>query len=120
VDDDWNQRPDRTCPRCGAPNWPDAVRCASCSAVMAQDDRAAEIIDVSTGQPRVVRADVDERGRDTLQTWRDTVRFDERRVIVTTTSGRNCLLAAVLFLLLGCCLCWALWNAGAAVDINWL
>ena len=111
--DDWNTEPARACPRCGAPNWPDALRCASCGAFLPHADDQ-EVIDVTTGRPQVVRDD--ERARPAPTGWTDTVTAERGRVFVA--GGRGCLLALVVFTLLSCCVCWALWSGVSGFSLS--
>jgi hypothetical protein len=107
------------CLNCGASNPAQAVYCSACgSRLPAPDaDESETLIDVSSGQPRVL---VEEQpsgpgpfGRGGIQGGFTTVRFEQGRVIVSEGNRRNCLIVAVVGLLLGCCACWFLWSIPA-------
>ena len=105
------------CLNCGAPNPAQALYCSSCGsrlpAPAAGEDET--LIDVSSGQPRVLDDDQPSgaSGRGSLQGGFTTVRFDQGRVFVSQGNRRNCLLVAVVGLLLACCACWFLWSIPA-------
>ena len=98
------------CLNCGASNAAQAAYCSACgSRLPAPDaDESETLIDVSSGQPRVL---VEEQptGPGGIQGGFTTVRFEQGRVFVTQGNRRNCLIVAVVALLLLCCACWFLW-----------
>ena len=119
------------CPNCGAPNTANATWCAICGAVLrprATDDEPT-IIDVTSGEPRIVPAQTEAKADDASRAWPYTfsTRPFERgpgRVIIARSGGtRGCLLLGLVLLLAFCCSCWALGqlfgNPGGFFDINW-
>ena len=117
-DNDWQMSRVVRCPNCGASNPARAEYCSSCGSRLPESDPAEEeevLIDVSSGQPRVLEDDQPSGafGRGSLQGGFTTVRFDQGRVFVSQGNQRNCLLVAVVGLLLFCCACWFLWSIPA-------
>jgi hypothetical protein len=112
--DSWERRQDRTCPHCGAPNWPDATRCVSCGATLNPPEisREEEIIDVTGGEPQRVTDPQHPRASGLP----DMVSVERNRVFVA--SGRGCLIGLILLLLSSCCVCWVLWSGVSR--LNWL
>ena len=117
------------CPNCGAPNAADATRCASCGAMLrprAADANDPTIIDVTSGEPRVVPAQVESVEDERAWPYTFSTRAFEHgpgRVIVARGGTRGCLLVGLVLALTFCCSCWALGqlfgNPGGFFDINW-
>lgn len=112
-ENDWSASRMVTCPNCGAPNPAGALYCSSCGSRLPDLSESDEetLIDVSSGQPRVL-GDEQPSGSfgNTFPGGFTTVRVGQGRVIVTEGSRRNCLIVAVVGVLLLCCVCWAFWS----------
>jgi hypothetical protein len=106
------------CPNCGASNPAGAVYCSACGSRLPAPgaDESETLIDVSSGEPRVL---VEEQPSGAgpfgggIQGGFTTVRFEQGRVFVSQGNRRNCLIVAVVALLLVCCACWFLWSIPA-------
>ena len=98
------------CPNCGAPNTSDDARCRSCGMWLGGQ---GQVIDVTTGEPEPVAGPEAMAGG--WQGGFQTATFDGGRVVVARGGGRTCLLVTVVAALVGCCLCWALWNGFGAI-----
>jgi hypothetical protein len=114
--DDWERaRRGVICPNCGASNWPDAEYCASCGTALptAASQDQETIIDVSSGEPRVVvRDEPQPTGWTSSFPGFPSGGFNEgvRGRTVTMRGGRGCLIPLLLLALLTCCSCWLIWQ----------
>lgn len=106
----WGQDRGVACRNCGATNPAGAAYCSSCGSALGEPPE--EMIDVSTGEPRVVTAE--ERGVSGWQGW-GSERIEQGRVYVARGGRTTCLLLNLVFLLLVCCTCWVLWNSVGAI-----
>lgn len=115
-DNDWRMSRVVHCPNCGAPNPARAVYCSACGSRLPEGDPQDEetLIDVSSGQPRVLEEEQPTRPFGSrVRGGFTTVRVEQGRVFVTQGSRRTCLIVAVVGFLLVCCMCWVLWSVTA-------
>ena len=115
-DNDWQMSQVVHCPNCGASNPVRAGYCSSCGSRLPEPDAANEetIIDVSSGQPRVLEEEQPAGPFGSrIPGGFTTVRVEQGRVVVTEGSRRNCLIVAIVGLLLVCCMCWVMWSIPA-------
>lgn len=98
------------CPNCGAPNASDAARCQSCGAWLGGP---GQVIDVTTGEPEPVEGSDPDSG-----SWQGSVQtatIGHSRVTVVRGGNQTCLIVALIVALVGCCVCWVLWNGVGAI-----
>jgi hypothetical protein len=109
-ENDWPSLRMVTCPNCGAANPAGSVYCSSCGSQLPKPASPDEetVIDVSSGQPRVLNEEQPTSNR--IPGGFTTVRVSGGRVVVTEGSRRNCLIVAVVGVLLLCCVCWIFWS----------
>jgi len=100
------------CLNCGAPNPAQAMKCSACGSRLPVSDPPDEeiLIDVSSGQPHVLEEEqpVGPFGN-RFPGGFTTVRVEQGRLFITEGRRNNCLIVAVVGLLLVCCMCWVLW-----------
>jgi len=112
-DNDWQMSRVVHCPNCGASNPALADYCSSCGSRLPESEPPEEeevLIDVSSGQPRVLEEEQPTGpfgGR--VRGGFTTVRMEQGRVFVTQGNRSTCLIVAVVGLLLICCMCWVMW-----------
>jgi hypothetical protein len=109
-DNDWQSSRVVTCPNCGVANPAGSGYCSSCGSQLPRAELVDEetVIDVSSGQPRVL--DEEQPTGSRFPGGFTTVRVSGGRVVVTEGSRRNCLIVAVVGVLLVCCVCWVFWS----------
>jgi hypothetical protein len=114
-DNDWQTSRLVHCPNCGASNTAQADFCSSCGSRLPDIDQPDEetLIDVSNGQPRVLEEEPAGPFGSRVRGGFTTVRVEQGRVFVSEGSRRNCLIVAVVAVLLICCTCWVFWSIPA-------